>query len=121
MKQDQIQRVIWIVLDSVGMGELPDAAAFDDVGTNTLGHVAAYHGGLNVPNMIKLGLGNIEGIKNIDRVTQPAGCYGKMAELSNGKDTTVGHWEMVGIYSQNKFPTYPDGFPDEIIEPFIRE
>ena len=116
---NRINRVIWIILDSVGMGELPDAADFDDVGTNTIVHVAQKHGGLKVPNMIKLGLGNIDGMSVIERCDSPIGCYGKMAELSNGKDTTIGHWEMTGIYSPNKFPTYPDGFPKDIIDKFI--
>lgn len=116
---NKLNRVIWIILDSVGMGELPDAADFDDVGTNTLIHVAEKHGGLKLPNMIRLGLGNIDGMRVLERDNSPVGCYGKMAELSNGKDTTVGHWEMTGIYSKNRFPTYPDGFPEKIIDKFI--
>lgn len=121
VKDMQIKRVIWIVLDSVGMGELPDADKFDDVGTNTIGHVSEKHNGLKVPNMVKIGLGNINGIVGIDKCDNPIGCYGKMAEMSNGKDTTVGHWEMVGIYSSKKFPTYMDGFPENIIDEFIKE
>lgn len=120
-KNSNINRVIWIVLDSVGMGELPDAADFDDVGTNTIGHVSEKHGGLKVSHMVSLGLGNIDGIKNIEKCDNPTGCYGKMAELSNGKDTTIGHWEMTGIYSKYRFPTYPDGFPQEIIDEFIKQ
>lgn len=119
MCENIINRVIWIILDSVGMGELPDAADFDDTGTNTIAHVAEKHGGLIVPNMIKLGLGNIDGMKEINKCDSPVGCYGRMAEMSNGKDTTIGHWEMTGIYSEDRFPTYPDGFPKEIIEHFI--
>lgn len=115
------ERVIWIVLDSVGMGEAPDAADFDDVGTNTIGHVAEKHGGLAVPNMVKLGLGNIDGMVNLDHCETPIGCYGKMQEKSNGKDTTIGHWEMTGIYSPKRFPTYPGGFPAQIIDVFVRE
>lgn len=111
------KRVIWIVLDSVGMGELPDAERFGDVGSNTLGNIAAQIG-LSVPNMRKLGLGNIEGMKNIAPENEPVGCYGRLAEISDGKDTTTGHWEMVGIYSKKPFPTYPQGFPDEVIEAF---
>ncbi len=121
MENTKISRVIWIVLDSVGMGELPDASDFDDLGTDTIGHVAEKHGGLHVPNMIKMGLGNINGIHHIKQCESPIGCFGKMAEMSNGKDTTIGHWEMTGIYSKNKFPTYPDGFPDEIIDEFVKE
>lgn len=121
MKNKKIKRVIWIILDSVGMGELPDAAEFDDIGTNTIGHVSEKHNGLKVPNMVNLGLGNIDGIKGINKSGEPVGCYGKMAEISNGKDTTIGHWEMVGIYSPKKFPTYPNGFPSDIIEKFVKE
>lgn len=119
MDNNKLNRVIWIILDSVGMGELPDAGDFDDVGTNTLIHVAEKHGGLKLPNMIRLGLGNIDGMRVLEQDSSPVGCYGKMAELSNGKDTTVGHWEMTGIYSKNRFPTYPDGFPEKIIDKFI--
>ena len=118
---DKIKRVIWIILDSVGMGELPDANEFDDLGTNTIGHVSEKHNGLKVPNMVKIGLGNINGIKGIEYNDNPIGCYGKMAEISNGKDTTVGHWEMIGIYSPMRLPTYPNGFPDNIIDEFIKE
>lgn len=82
VKDMQIKRVIWIVLDSVGMGELPDADKFDDVGTNTIGHVSEKHNGLKVPNMVKIGLGNINGIVGIDKCDNPIGCYGKMAEMS---------------------------------------
>lgn len=121
MVKKKINRVIWIILDSVGMGELPDADRFDDVGTDTIGHVSEKHGGLNVPHMVSLGLGNIDGIKGIKPAECPIGCYGRMAELSNGKDTTIGHWEMVGIYSPERFPTYPDGFPQAIIEEFVRQ
>lgn len=121
MSRSKISRVIWIVLDSVGMGELPDAADFDDIGTNTIGHVSEKHGGLQVDNMVQLGLGNIDGITGIDKCKNPLGCYGRMAEMSNGKDTTIGHWEMTGIYSKDRFPTFPNGFPKEIIEAFIQK
>lgn len=117
----KINRVIWIILDSVGMGELPDANEFNDVGTNTIGHVSEKHGGLHIPNMVSLGLGNIDGITGVEDCDMPIGCYGRMAEMSNGKDTTIGHWEMIGIYSPEKFPTYPDGFPDIIMDKFIKD
>ncbi len=110
-------RVIWIVLDSVGMGELPDAKRFGDEGSNTLGNIAR-DTKLSLPNMRKLGLGNIEGMKGIEPVAKPIGCYGRLAELSDGKDTTTGHWEMTGIHVSQPFPTYPDGFPEDIIERF---
>lgn len=115
-----INRVIWVVLDSVGMGELPDADRFGDRGSNTLGNIAG-SAGLSVPNMRRLGLGNIEGMQNIKPVDEPSGCYGRLAEISDGKDTTIGHWEMTGIYSQQPFPTYPQGFPESIIEKFKQE
>ncbi len=116
-----INRIIWIVLDSVGAGELPDAAAFGDEGSDTIGNTSKAVGGLHIPNMVKLGLGNIDGIHGVDSYDSPIGCYGKLAEISNGKDTTIGHWEMAGIYSPDPFPTYPNGFPAEIINKFIEE
>lgn len=114
------KRVIWIVLDSVGMGELPDAGKFGDIGSNTLGNIAKA-AGLSLPNMRKLGLGNIDGMVGIKPIEAPIGCYGRLAELSNGKDTTTGHWEMAGIYSKQAFPVYPNGFPKEVIEQFKKE
>ncbi len=117
----QIERIIWIILDSVGAGEMPDADKFGDCGADTLDHVWEANKGLNIPHMIELGLGNIEGITSIPEAESPQGCFGRLAEMSNGKDTTMGHWEMTGIYSPEKFPTYPDGFPDEIINRFIEE
>lgn len=113
-----IDRVIWIILDSVGMGELPDADKFGDVGSNTIGNTAKAVGGLNIPNLVDLGLGNIDGMKNIDRTDSPKGCFARIEEISNGKDTTIGHWEMTGIYSREPFPTYPNGFPEDIIKEF---
>ena len=115
----KINRVIWIVLDSVGVGELPDAARFGDEGSNTLCNTAKAVGSLHIPNLIKLGLGNIDGVQGIGKCDEPEGCYGRLAEISNGKDTTIGHWEMTGIYTPKPFPVYPDGFPDEIINEFI--
>lgn len=114
-----MRRVIWIVLDSVGMGELPDAGDYGDVGSNTLGNIAKA-AGLKLPNMRRLGLGNIDGMVGIEPVNEPEGCYGRLAELSKGKDTTTGHWEMVGIISSSPFPTYPDGFPQDIIDAFCK-
>lgn len=113
------KRIIWIILDSVGAGALPDAEQFGDEGADTLGHIFESIKGFDLPNMRKLGLGNIDGIKNIPPLDDPIGIYGKAKEVSNGKDTTVGHWEMTGIYTKNRFPTYPDGFPDKLMEKFI--
>ena len=113
------KRIIWIILDSVGAGALPDAERFGDEGADTLGHIFDSIEGFDLPNMRKLGLGNIDGIKNIPSLDEPIGIYGKAKEVSNGKDTTVGHWEMTGIYTKNRFPTYPNGFPDKLMEKFI--
>lgn len=113
-----IDRAIWIILDSVGMGELPDAERFGDVGSHTIGNVAEAVNGLNIPNMVKLGLGNIEGMKGLEKSDNPTGCFARLGELSNGKDTTTGHWEMVGVHSTQPFVTYPDGFPKEVIQEF---
>ena len=114
-----MSRVIWIVLDSVGMGALPDAARFGDEGANTIGHVWESCKTLDIPNMLKLGYGNIDGMEKLPSVNEPVASYGRCMELSNGKDTTVGHWEMAGIISEKAFPTYPDGFPKEVIDKFV--
>ncbi|WP_227766064.1 phosphopentomutase [Zhaonella formicivorans] len=115
-----IKRVLLIVLDSVGIGELPDAEKYGDTGSNTLGNIAATVG-LKLPNMQNMGLGNIAPLHGIEPVTQPTAAFGKMAELSPGKDTTTGHWEIAGIILEKPFPTYPHGFPPEIIEEFERK
>jgi phosphopentomutase len=104
-------RVSLIVLDSVGIGELPDAAEYNDAGAHTLGHIAEFKNGLHMPNMQNMGLGNIEPIRGIEAVAEPLAYFGKMSELSKGKDTTTGHWEFMGVYTDKPFKTYPDGFP----------
>jgi len=114
----KINRVILIILDSVGIGELPDADLYNDRGSNTLVNTAQAVGGLRLPNLEKLGLGNIDRIKGVKEYKDCLASYGKMAEKSPGKDTTVGHWEIAGIISDKPFPTYPQGFPDEVILPF---
>jgi phosphopentomutase len=111
-----MKRVIIIVLDSVGMGELPDASKYGDIGSNTLGNIAASIEGFSLPNLEQLGLGNIEGIKGFKAAAVPTGCYARMTERSAGKDTTTGHWEMAGIILEKPFPLYPDGFPDDIVK-----
>lgn len=116
-----IQRVIWIVLDSVGMGALPDAGEFGDAGANTIAHTVEVCGGLKLPNLQKLGYGNIDGMQGIPSVSQPIGVYGRLQECSKGKDTTIGHWEMIGIYTKEPFPTYPDGFPESLMEEFLKQ
>ncbi|WP_406678719.1 phosphopentomutase [Moorella sp. ACPs] len=112
-----MDRVIIIVLDSVGVGELPDAGKFGDEGSNTLGNIAAAVD-LHLPNMARLGLGNIIPLKGIAPAGAPAAAYGKMASRTAGKDTTSGHWELAGLILERPFPLYPHGFPPEIIEPF---
>ncbi|MGI8904955.1 MAG: phosphopentomutase [Candidatus Sumerlaeaceae bacterium] len=110
------KRAIIIVLDGVGIGELPDAAEFGDVGSNTLGNLShAFADGLHLPNMGKLGLGNIATIRGVPADPMAVGAWGKCAEASRGKDTTTGHWEIAGIISSTPFPTYPHGFPDAVI------
>lgn len=118
MSEKRIERVVLIVLDSVGVGELPDAAHYGDKGSNTLAHTARAVGGLDLPNFQRLGLGNIIEIEGVPAAEKPIASYGKMAELSKGKDTTIGHWELMGIITSKSFPTYPQGFPSEIIETF---
>lgn len=113
-----MQRIIWIVLDSVGMGALPDAHLYGDEGANTIGNISKKMGGLHLPNMQMLGLGNIEGMVGVDPIDSPKGAYARLAELSQGKDTSTGHWEMVGVYTEHGFPTYPNGFPKEVMEAF---
>jgi len=115
---DKIKRVILMVLDSVGIGELPDAAEYGDQGAATLQNIAAELGGLELPNLEKMGLGKIESIQGLDSELKAEGAYGKAAEKSKGKDTTTGHWEIAGLISEEPFPTYPDGFPAEVMEQF---
>ncbi|MEW9674661.1 phosphopentomutase [Lentibacillus sp. L22] len=114
---NQFKRVFLIVLDSVGIGEAPDAAKFGDQGADTLGHIAErMHGhGLHMPNMGKLGLSNIREIDGVEKAATPLACYTKMQEASNGKDTMTGHWEIMGLNIQQPFRTFPDGFPPELI------
>ena len=112
-----IDRVFLIVLDSVGIGELPDADKYGDVGSNTL--KACFNSGkLNIPNMQKLGMFNIDGNDYGGKCDNPTGSYARMTEMSRGKDTTIGHWEIAGIISEKPLPTYPDGFPKELIDEF---
>lgn len=114
----EITRAIIIVLDSVGVGELPDATSYGDAGANTLGHIAKAVEGLNLPNLARLGLGNIIPIEGLPPSKQPVACFGKMAEKSAGKDTTTGHWEIAGIVTKTPMPLYPHGFPLEVTQPF---
>jgi len=113
------ERILWIVLDSVGIGALPDAADYDDVGRDTLGHIAKSRP-LALPNLVSLGLANIAPLDHLAPPARPEGCYGKGATHSPGKDTTTGHWEMAGIWLPQAFPVFKHGFPRELIEEFER-
>ena len=114
------ERVVWIVLDSVGIGALPDAADYGDVGRNTLGHIAESRP-LKIPNLVRLGLANIAPLKHLAPVAAPIAAFGKGVTRSPGKDTTTGHWEMAGIWLDQAFPTYPHGFPREVIDAFEKQ
>jgi len=108
-------RVITIVLDGVGCGELPDAAEYGDQGSNTLANLAKAVGGLNLPNLARLGLGNITPIQGVPPQKKPQACFGRMAEQSAGKDSTTGHWEIAGLVTCEPFPLFPHGFPPELV------
>ena len=112
---NKFKRVHVIVMDSVGIGEAPDAGSFGDKGSHTLGHIAEQMGGLHMPEMQKLGLGNIEPLKGIEVVDKPIAYFGKMQEASVGKDTMTGHWEIMGLNIDTPFKVYPNGFPPELI------
>src|SRR5436190_10494874 len=111
-------RIVLVVLDSVGIGEMPDAADYGDRGADTLGHALGSRE-VRIPNLQRMGLANIRRLP-VHPVERPDGIFGKAATLSRGKDTTTGHWEMGGIITANPFPTYPHGFPPRVIEPFER-
>ncbi len=114
-----LRRIVVLVFDSVGVGEMPDAADYGDVGSDTLGHIAASRP-LRLPNLCSLGLANIRPFDGLEAAAQPLGCYGKCALASPGKDTTTGHWEMAGIHLEKPFPLYPHGFPPEVLGEFER-
>ena len=116
----RFDRIIWIVLDSVGIGELPDAADYGDVGRDTLGHIARSRP-LNIPNLLRLGLADIKPLEYLTPAADALGAYGKGATRSPGKDTTTGHWEMAGIWLEQAFPVYPQGFPKSVIEEFEKQ
>ncbi|WP_374700071.1 phosphopentomutase [Fusibacter sp. 3D3] len=113
-----MNRVILFVLDSVGIGALPDSEQYGDVDVNTLGHIAGSTDNFKIPNLKRLGIGNIEGVDSIEADPSPIGAYGRSLEASNGKDTTTGHWEIAGLLIDQPFKTYPNGFPDYVIREF---
>jgi phosphopentomutase len=116
-----MSRVIWMIIDSVGIGALPDSEKFGDVNVDTLGNIVKTYKDIKIPNMINLGLGNIEGVKSLDGINEPMGAFGRASEVSKGKDTTTGHWEMTGVLVETPFKTYENGFPKEIIDEFERK
>ncbi len=112
------RKVVLVVLDSVGIGELPDAELYGDKGSNTLGNIAKHVKGFSIPNLEALGIGSIEGMENLIKCENPEGIYGRCSELSKGKDTITGHWEMAGVILETPLQTYPNGFPKEIMDEF---
>ncbi|MEF2291820.1 MULTISPECIES: phosphopentomutase [Virgibacillus] len=112
----KFKRIFLVVMDSVGIGEAPDAEMFNDKGADTLGHIAAHRNGLHMPYMGSLGLSNIREIQGIEKADSPKAHYTKMKEASNGKDTMTGHWEIMGLHIEQPFRTFPEGFPAELIQ-----
>lgn len=112
------RKVVLVVLDSVGIGELPDAKQYGDEGSNTLGNIAKNVPGFSIPYLEALGIGNIEGVEDLIQCENPEGIFGRCSELSNGKDTITGHWEMAGVILEQPLKTYPEGFPKEIMDEF---
>ena len=117
----KFKRGIILVIDACGVGELPDAADYGDIGSSTIPNVARAADGLNMPNCQKLGLGNIVEIEGVPPAEKPLGSFGKMAERAVGKDSISGHWEMAGVVIEHPFPTFPDGFPKDLVERFEKE
>jgi len=117
----RIKRAVIIVFDGFGVGELPDAAAYHDEGSDTLDNVSKAVNGLKIPNLINMGLGLIEGVDNVEKTSRPTASWGRMKEASPGKDTQTGHWEMSGVILERPYPTFPGGFPPEILRRFEKE
>jgi phosphopentomutase len=115
-----IKRVVVIILDGVGIGAAPDAADYGDVGTNSIANTARVVGGLHLPNLEKIGLGHITPIQGLQPVTPTSGAYGKLTPVSAGKDSITGHWELMGVFLDSPLPTYPNGFPPEVLDEFKR-
>jgi len=116
-----VRRAVILILDGVGIGEAPDAAAYGDAGSDTLGNVARASGGLKLPRLERLGLGNIRELAGVSRRGDAAGAWGTMRPASAGKDSTAGHWEIAGVHLERPFPTFPNGFPRELVEDFARQ
>ena len=117
-----MKRAIVVVIDSMGIGAMPDCAEFNDIPEcNTLANICKYNKGLNLPNMAKLGLGNIQDFEGVPKEANPIGQYGTLQEKSKGKDTTTGHWEIADLVSEKPFATFPNGFPEKLVNDFINE
>ncbi|MBV1908204.1 MAG: phosphopentomutase, partial [Kangiellaceae bacterium] len=112
---------ILIILDGLGVGKAPDAEKYGDVGSDTLGNMSRQVGGLNVPTLQQLGLGNLSEIKGVPAIQSPMGDYGRLQEISEGKDSTTGHWELMGVHTEVAFPTYPNGFPEAVLAEFTEK
>ena len=121
MNPSRVPRVLLLVCDSFGVGDAPDAAAYGDEGSDTLGNTSRSVGGIGAPNLERLGLGLLTPIQGVEPTAAPGTAHGRLTERSSGKDTTTGHWEMSGIVLDQPFPLYPEGFPPEVVEPFERE
>lgn len=121
MENYKYPRVFLVVMDSVGIGEAPDAEEYGDKGADTLGHIAQHMNGIKIPNLERLGLGNIREIPGVEASAAPAASYGCMEEMSRSKDTMTGHWEIMGLYIDEPFRTFPDGFPDELLQQLEHE
>ncbi len=109
-----------VILDGVGIGELPDAGDYGDKGSSTLSNIAEIVNGLDLPNLKKLGLGNINKIMGVEPADSPLASFGKLKEISKGKDSTTGHWEIAGLYVDTDFSYFPDGFPADLVEKFLK-
>lgn len=121
MENYKYPRVFLVVMDSVGIGEAPDAEEYGDKGADTLGHIAQHMNGIKIPNLERLGLGNIREIPGVEASAAPAASYGYMEEMSRSKDTMTGHWEIMGLYIDEPFRTFPEGFPDELLQQLEQE
>ncbi len=116
---DKTKKIVFIILDGLGVGELPDAGRYGDRGSNTLAHIAAALGGLHLPNLESLGLGNIVAVEGVPPAARPRAAFGMMAESSGGKDSTTGHWELAGLILDREFPLFPKGFPAPLMQSFL--